>query len=359
MSKINVSQWKEFKLTELFTVSSGTKFDRRRVILTPEPHNINFIGRTGSLNGINAKCGTYKNTEPFSAGLLTVALGGTIGACFVQNKPFYTSQNVDVLIPLKCYVSKMTWNVKQFIASCIFYESQNNYLTFVRELNKHIKRDFAIKLPVTSSGQPDWQYMDEYIAKLATQAHTNISLLRQQQKKAPTVNIDRWKEFKISDIYPIIQHPRTRSKKDYEQGSMPFIASGSTNNGIDCYLEPKDKNDYEKADCLTVSPVDGSCFYQSKPFLARGGGGSSILILRSKSKLNEAVHIFLATIITRKLKENYSFNTMGNSKSIANVKIKLPVTESDEPDWQYMDNYISAIQQAQKERVARLTSIIK
>lgn len=50
---------------------------------------------------------------------------------------------------------------------------------------------------------------------------------------------------------------------------------------------------------------------------------------------------------------------MGNSKSIANVKIKLPVTESDEPDWQYMDNYISSIQQAQKERVARLTSIVK
>ena len=50
---------------------------------------------------------------------------------------------------------------------------------------------------------------------------------------------------------------------------------------------------------------------------------------------------------------------MGNSKSIANVKIKLPVTESDEPDWQYMDKYISSIQQAQKERVARLTSIIK
>lgn len=163
---VNIDRWKEFKLPELFTVSSGTKFDKRRVILTPEPHNINFIGRTGSLNGINAKCGIYKNTEPFSAGLLTVALGGTIGACFVQDKPFYTSQNVDVLIPLKCYVSKMTWNVKQFIASCIFYESQNNYLTFVRELNKHIKRDFVIKLPVDSTGHPDWQYMDNYISSI-------------------------------------------------------------------------------------------------------------------------------------------------------------------------------------------------
>lgn len=176
---LKINGWKEFKLTELFTVSSGTKFDKRRVILTPEPHNINFIGRTGSLNGINAKCGIYKNTEPFPAGLITVALGGTIGACFVQDKPFYTSQNVDVLIPLKCYVPKMTWNVKQFIASCIFRESQNNYLTFVRELNKHIKRDFVIKLPVTSSGQPDWQYMDSYIADLAALSHHQLQAFKQ------------------------------------------------------------------------------------------------------------------------------------------------------------------------------------
>ena len=176
---LKINGWKEFKLTELFTVNSGTKFDKRRVILTPEPHNINFIGRTGSLNGINAKCGMYKNTEPFSAGLLTVALGGTIGACFVQDKPFYTSQNVDVLIPLKCYVSKMTWNVKQFIASCIFYESQNNYLTFVRELNKHIKRDFVIKLPVDSTGHPDWQYMDSYISKRAALSHHQLQALKQ------------------------------------------------------------------------------------------------------------------------------------------------------------------------------------
>ena len=357
MSKINVSQWKEFKLTELFTVSSGTKFDRRRVILTPEPHNINFIGRTGSLNGINAKCGTYKNTEPFSAGLLTVALGGTIGACFVQNKPFYTSQNVDVLIPLKCYVSKMTWNVKQFIASCIFYESQNNYLTFVRELNKHIKRDFAIKLPVTSSGQPDWQYMDEYIAKLATQAHTNISLLRQQQKKAPTVNIDRWKEFSLSHLFhaEFTDGDNKPNRLLEDDDGHPLIGATSECFGCVGYYQTDTK--VFPAKSLTWDRF-GHCFVQPKSFQTMAHG--NVMVLKPKMDHSYEALLFVASIINRiSQMRDYGY---GRTLTLAEFKrstIKLPALSDGSPDWQYMDKYISSIQQAQKKRVARLTSIVK
>lgn len=359
MSKIDISNWHKFKIDNLFEKITTKKLPYKATQLphhATEDNLIPLVTASVEHQGRSVYAPKTKDITVLS-NCLTISANGYSGTTFYQDKPFSILQDayaIQVKSSINENVSKYEYC---FLASVIGKRLQQN--DWINKATWNVVKAKEIRLPVTESDEPDWQYMDEYIAKLATQAHTNISLLRQQQKKAPTVNIDRWKEFKISDIYPIIQHPRTRSKKDYEQGSMPFIASGSTNNGIDCYLEPKDKNDYEKADCLTVSPVDGSCFYQSKPFLARGGGGSSILILRSKSKLNEAVHIFLATIITRKLKESYSFNTMGNSKSIANVKIKLPVTESDEPDWQYMDNYISSILQAQKERVARLTSIVK
>ena len=339
MSKINVSQWKEFKLTELFTVSSGTKFDRRRVILTPEPHNINFIGRTGSLNGINAKCGTYKNTEPFSAGLLTVALGGTIGACFVQNKPFYTSQNVDVLIPLKCYVSKMTWNVKQFIASCIFYESQNNYLTFVRELNKHIKRDFVIKLPVTSSGQPDWQYMDEYIAKLATQAHTNISLLRQQQKKAPTVNIDRWKEFKLSELFDVDLSDGDNKPKQLESGDIPLVVASGDNNGIIGKFT-SDTRVYPEG-TITLD-MFGHAFLQNHKFQAVSHGRVNMLLPKMDVSLNSL--LFIVGVLNKKCSEGaYGYAKMLSQSEANAIVIKLPVISSGQPNWHYMDEYIAKL----------------
>lgn len=344
MGQIDTSRWKEFKLTELFTVSSGTKFDRRRVILTPEPHNINFIGRTGSLNGINAKCGTYKNTEPFSAGLLTVALGGTIGACFVQNKPFYTSQNVDVLIPLKCYVSKMTWNVKQFIASCIFYESQNNYLTFVRELNKHIKRDFVIKLPVTSSGQPDWQYMDTYIAKLTALAHKNVSSLKEAKAKPAKLNIDQWGEFKVSDWFDIRPSKYTKENGKalknaelFDGGDNPVIVNSNTNNGIGGYTS---KPLTEQGNVITYSDTtDGAntIFYQAKPFV----GYSHVKVMLPKLKLSQATMIYLTSIIISAIKnQKYDFSYKLTTDKMLNTIIKLPIDANGEPDWEYMDNQV-------------------
>ena len=101
--------------------------------------------------------------KPFPAGYLTLALGGAyLGSCFVQKEAFYTSQNVVVLIPK----DNINYETKQFIATAIFRESQNNYKAFIKELNRHIKRDFVIKLPVDEKGNPDYEYMSEFMKKI-------------------------------------------------------------------------------------------------------------------------------------------------------------------------------------------------
>ena len=45
------------------------------------------------------------------------------------------------------------------------------------ELNKHIKTDFTIMLPVTPSGEPDWQYMEEYMKEIMEEQEKNIEKL--------------------------------------------------------------------------------------------------------------------------------------------------------------------------------------
>ena len=79
---------------------------------------------------------------------------------------------------------------------------------------------------------------------------------------------------------------RNRSQSDYEEGEIPFIASGNYNNGVLKYLMPKDNEVLDKGNCITVSPVDGSSFYQKEDFLGRGGAGSSIILLYN-DHLNE------------------------------------------------------------------------
>ena len=105
---------------------------------------------------------------------MTLSLGGAyLGSCFVQEEPFYTSQNVVVLIPKQ----NIGFYAKQFIATAIFKESQNNYKAFIKELNAFIKTTFSIKLPVKENGEIDYDFMGEFILNKYMQAKNSLNYL--------------------------------------------------------------------------------------------------------------------------------------------------------------------------------------
>ena len=128
--------------------------------MTTNNPSINFVGRANANNGVTDFIDTIPGVIPYEAGLMTISLGGEyLGSCFVQDKPFYTSQNVNVLIPKR----PMPYESKQFIATVIFIESQLHYKAFSDELNRHMNRDFSIPLPYLSDGSPDFDTMASYM----------------------------------------------------------------------------------------------------------------------------------------------------------------------------------------------------
>lgn len=159
------------------------------------------------------------------------------------------------------------------------------------------------------------------------------------------LDISKWDEFVIGELFTI-KRPKSRTIKEYNDGSVPFVSSGNFNNGIDKFVTPIDNENLDIGNCITISPVDGSCFYQVADFLGRGGGGSSIILLYNKN-LNKNNGLFVSIIINRTLSKLYEYNDMGNSSSIKKEKIKLPV-KNNEVDWGYMENFISEIYNEQK-----------
>lgn len=171
--KINTTKWSNFHLYDIFDIDSGTKLDKAKMDTTIP--KVNFVGRSNFNNGITQKVNEIRGLKPYKSGYLTLALGGAyLGSCFIQEEPFYTSQNVVVLISKE----DITFEAKQFIATAIFKESQNNYRAFIKELNAHIKRDFIIKLPVTVDGIPDYDYMTEFISKIKYQSANALKNLQ-------------------------------------------------------------------------------------------------------------------------------------------------------------------------------------
>ena len=172
--KIDLNRFKRFHLYDegLFFIDSGTKLDKVR--MSNNSPSINFIGRANANNGVTDFIDEIEGIRPYEAGLLTISLGGEyLGSCFVQDKPFYTSQNVNVLIPQ----SEMSYYCKKYIATMIFKEGRIHYKAFIDELNRHMKTDFTIPLPVKVDESIDWEYMDAYMRNIENVARAKIKIL--------------------------------------------------------------------------------------------------------------------------------------------------------------------------------------
>ena len=170
------------------------------------------------------------------------------------------------------------------------------------------------------------------------------------------IDTKQWKEFVIKDLFTV-KRPSARSQANYEDGDVPFVASGNFNNGVLKYLDPKKDEILDVGNCITVSPIDGSSFYQEDDFLGRGGAGSSIILLYNPN-LNLYNGYFIATVI-RTVCRKYAYSDMANKDTIGAEKIKLPVDETGNPDFSYMESYMKNLEFAVSSSLTDLQSAKK
>ena len=128
-------------LNSIFDFSYGTKLDLNKMeqIDKTSKDAVNFVSRTANNLGVAATVKKISGLEPYPAGVITVAFGGSILSSFVQQSPFYTGQNIGVLTPHK----HMTLQEKIYYCICI-KKNDFRYSTFGREANRTIKE---LKLP--------------------------------------------------------------------------------------------------------------------------------------------------------------------------------------------------------------------
>lgn len=169
-----------------------------------------------------------------------------------------------------------------------------------------------------------------------------LSIYQANNEKLETkIDTSKWKPFKIGELLSEkLSKPNKRAFKTYDKGNTPFIASGRCDNGVVGYVTPLDGEKLDLGNCITVSAVDGSTFYQEDNFLGRGGGGSSINIIRFEN-LNKFTGLFLTTVIG-KVCNKYIFADMCSGEALAKEIIHLPAV-NEEPDWSYMEEYIKNI----------------
>ena len=201
-----------------------------------------------------------------------------------------------------------------------------------------------IMSPVNVNDKPDYKYMEEYTKSLINKKledykkYSKKVLANLEYKKVEPLENKEWEEFFLTDIFSTIQRGRRLTKSNQKMGNIPYISSTSMNNGVDNFIGNK-TNVRIFSDCLTIanSGSVGASFYQPYKFV-----GSDHITHLKKENMSKYVYMFISTL-TNRFSEKYNFNREINDARISREKIMLPIKEKNEPDFEYMEQYMKNI----------------
>lgn len=173
LPELNTSSWKWFRYDEVFDIKKG--FYNKK----PETHSgrsIPFIGATDGNNGITdrydiqdiedaSKTGDAPNqplsSKIFPGNCITVSNNGSIGYAFYQPIDFTCTHDVN---PLYLKGHELTKYIAVFL--CTLIEMDRYRWAYGRKWRPKRMPSSLIKLPIDSKGNPDWDFMENYIKGL-------------------------------------------------------------------------------------------------------------------------------------------------------------------------------------------------
>ena len=328
-SSINTANWQYFDFANLFDIK-GTKTTS---LIELQAHGIGkfpFVTTQATDNGI----GGYYDFWTEKGGVLTID-SAVLGFCSYQDTDFSASDHVEKLIPK----FNMTKNIAMFLVTIINRE-QYRY-NYGRKASQERLKSRSIKLPAKNN-QPDWEFMEKFINSQTK----NYSYAKKPAKNMPPPRLDtgNWKYYEIGNLFDVkygtnLELINFESIDDNKSNSsIPFVSRTENNNGISAFVTKQ--FDVTPNPANTISIAGGgsvlATFLQTEEYYS----GRDIYYLKPKEKLNNAVLLFITTLIRR---EKYRFNYGRQAnRSLKSLKIKLP-TKNGKPDWEFMTDFVRTL----------------
>lgn len=335
MMSLKDKKWDVFFVTDIFnSIERGKRLKTDDHITGSKP----YVSSSADNNGIAQFIGNKDKIRVFSD-CLSLANSGSVGACFYEPFEFVASDHITHL--KTDGRSKFEY---LFLASMVSRLSQK--YNFNREINdKRISREKLI-LPVNKSGEPDWDFMEQFIKKIEKiKKEKYLTYCRQELIKLGVIvplksfSEIEWKPYEICKIAEI---DSGRDIYDAERidGEVPYITAGVQNNGIGYFVG--NTNNTIAKNIISVSRNGagvGSSFYHE--YLALYSNDCRKVILNDYNE-NKFVSLFITNQIMMQRK-NYNYSRKMGTERLKKQKIMLPAVNEDEPDYAYMEQYIRNI----------------
>lgn len=166
--KTDISKWGSFIVGELFHNIVKPAVYHSHDLEECEDGGIPYVVRSKFNNGIKCRVKDNGKIECSPAGV--ISFGAENASFFYQEEKWCSGRDIYYID-----TRDLSLNTCIFLTSClqvITSKYEYNYGLFPDLLKKEI-----IKLPIDEKGQPDWQYMDDYIDSVKDKARSALNIL--------------------------------------------------------------------------------------------------------------------------------------------------------------------------------------
>ena len=325
---LNEKTWRPFFVKDIFeTIQRGKRLKTADHIQGNKP----YVSSSAQNNGVDNFIDNNENVRTFED-CLTIANSGSVGKSFYHPYEFVASDHVTIL-------RSANLNKYHYLFIATLLDKLSEKYSFNREINDVRLRREKIMLPVNDSGEPDFDFMENYMRAIETKQLQRWRDFVQEIDSAQIAPLSEktWRIFNLSDVFSICATSSgiDKNKLKLTAGEFPYITRTDRNNGIQCYICEQPDYKRDKGNCITVGLDTQTAFYQPTDFYT----GQNIQILR-----HERLDNYVAKFILPCLKKTLSiFSWGGNGATLTRLrrsKIQLPVTDDGAPDFAYMEAYI-------------------
>lgn len=330
MLNLTDRDWKPFFLTDIFpTIQRGKRLKSDHHI----PGNMPYVSSSALCNGVDAFVSNTEKVRIFS-NCLSLANSGSVGSSFYEPFSFVASDHIT-------HLKNERFNKYHYLFIATLTSRLSQKYNFNREINDNRISREKIMLPVDETGNPDYDFMEEYTKereKQLVQKYKNfIGSIAQNGEVMPNLKNVKWREFFIGSDEGLftISSGKRLTKADMDVGSIPFIGATDANNGITAWI--KTTNSSLDQNVLGVN-YNGSVvenFYHEYSCVF----SDDVKRLHLKHiQDNKYILLFFKTLILQQ-KCKYTYGYKFNGHRMERQKILVPVDNSGEPDYAFMEQY--------------------
>ena len=328
----------------MFEIKNTLSFNTDKLV---EGSDFDYITRTSLNQGILRETG-FVNSENinesgcWSLGLLQMDF-------FYRKKHWYAGQFVRKVIPK----FQLTENIILYF-STLFNKQKSKLLpVLVRNIDTTFL-SLLIQLPITSTGEIDFAFMENFISELEEERISELSaylevtglkdytLTPEEDESIKDFKEMEWEDFNVVDLFRVKNTHNILSSEIIENsGEVPYLCASAENNAVSSYI--KYNEDFlDEGNCIFIGGKTFVVSYQENDFFSNDS--HNLALYHKKAELrNLKNQLFLSTCIKRSLQHLYSWGDSISNKKIQKDIIKLPI-KNNSPDYSSMETFISAIQ---------------